>query len=245
MNRRNRDVKRSVKDGCCFCHSDDEGQVYDVYAGFLVSHTERRAFLSSTTHIRQEYRGMKRIGLRVCPACEKSTRMRRHLPWMIGWGVGAALLGAGAVWWLVAMGAQSWGGLVGFGGFAALCALLSGLEAWELFKPGTSGAVQIAVVGYAGRCHELREAGDRFFGPEEYKVLFKDSEDLPLSAEELVSRAREDDTFGAGDRGDEPEEEPRRRKRKPKEEDTKRCPHCDEAIPVYARACSHCKKILK
>jgi hypothetical protein len=260
MRNRDRDrrgERRSRRGGCYFCSGGEGDRRYDFYAGFVVAEKETRALFSNTVRFRGEYRDMKRLSVGVCDACEARIRRRRHLPWVIGYGVVFVVCGIGAAWVHLSQGAAAWGGTAAFGFFAGLGALMAALEAWGLVSPGTSGEVTTEILRQVKHDRSFRDQGDRFFGPEEYRVLFGEDQDVPTSAAEIIARGDPDRSERRRREERDPEDdltvdeliargEPeRRRKPRPRrEEETKSCPHCGGEIPAYAEACRHCKKIL-
>jgi hypothetical protein len=216
--------------GCYFCGQQAPGDIYEFYAGFCVDYQRKRAFLSNTVHIKATYRDLKRYGVSVCDGCAAMARGKRHLPGLIGWGLAALGCGVGAaVVAITNVAGENAIPLLGiFGLFGGLAALLAGLDAWQLTRSGSSPAVTLKLLEEVKTDAGFREKGATFFGPEEYKVMFKDAPDEPLTAEDILGRA------GSEWRG------PKRKKAK----DTRACPFCGGAIPNYAQACPHCKKIL-
>jgi hypothetical protein len=230
-----RDVSDAGKRGCYFCGGQDPADFCEFYAGFCLFHKKTRAFLSNTVHIRGEYRDLKRYGVPVCDACATRARLWYHLPGILGWGLPA--LGCGLAAAVVAVtnaaGDQTPYLLGVLLLFAVLGGVLSLLGVWQLLRPGSSPAVTLAVLRRVKKDPKFRKKGDSFFGPEEYRVLFKAEDDKSLSAEELLARDR---ARGGGREG-------RRPKRKTAQE-KKACPFCEATIPSYAQACPHCKKVF-
>jgi hypothetical protein len=209
------------------------GAIYDFYAGFCVDYQRSRAFLSNTVHIRAKYRDLGRYHVFVCDGCVSRLRLRKHLPGLIGWGVVSVgcLLGLAVA---LAMGGPK-GLLFVLGLFGFLAGLLSVLGLLQLLQPAARSSVLPGlIVDRVKKDPHMLSKGDTFFSPEEYKVLFKKEEEAPLTAEELLARDR-------ATRGRDPE---RRKPRKEKAQEMRQCPHCGGAIPSYAQACLHCKKIL-
>src|SRR5262245_43424005 len=232
-----RDDEDAGDDGpdCYFCGQPSPGDFFDFYAGFCVDYQRTRAFLSNTVRIRATYRDLGRYSVLVCDDCAARTRLKRNLPGLLGWGLAALGCGIGA---LVAFITNAAGdqniylqGVCGL--FGGLAGLLAALEGSHLVVPGTSPAVTMTVLEWVKKDPVWMKKGDSFFGPEEYRHLFKDSGETPMSADEILARDR------TGSRG------PKKRKPKPrKAQDTQPCPFCGVAIPSYAQACPHCKKIL-
>jgi hypothetical protein len=222
--------------GCLFCRRGaGGGEHYPFHAGFCVDYKETRAFLSDTTHVRAKYRDLKRYSLRVCDACAGELRRRHHLPGLIRWGAAfvGCVVGAVVVVVLNVAGDQMVYVLGILGLFGVLTGIVAGIELLHLAAPSSSPAVSVAVLERVKKDPEFRNLGDSFFGPEEYRILFKDAREVPLTADEILARERAE---GGG---------PKRKKAKARDAaDVQTCPHCRRAIPGYARACPHCKKVL-
>ena len=211
------------------------GEVFEFYGGFCVDYQRRQAFLSNTVHIRAKYRDMGRYHVFVCDDCVARVRRRKHLPGLIGFG----LAGAGCLIGLaVALAKGAPKGLdFTLGLFGFLCGLLAVLELLQLLQPAArSSTLPGLLVDRVKKDPHMLSKGDSFFTDAEYKVMFKDAPDVPLTAEELLARDR-------ATRGSDPER-PRPKKAKEKAPEMRKCPHCGGAIPSYAQACLHCKKIL-
>src|SRR5262249_32087692 len=164
---------------CYFCRGQAPGEIYDFYAGFCIDYQRKRAFLSNTVHIRATYRDLKRYGVHVCDNCAAQKRLKRHLPTLIGWGLVAVGCAGGAVYAAVTQvaGDQTIYLLGVFGLFGGLGGLLAVLAGWELFSTHSSPAVTIALLEELKHDPRWVKKGDSFFGPEEYKVLFKQTAD--------------------------------------------------------------------
>jgi hypothetical protein len=217
---------------CYFCGEESRGDIHDFYAGFCVDYQRNRAFLSNTVHIKATYRDLSRYGVLICENCAAQARQKRHLPGLIGWGLGAVACAIGAaIVFITHVGGDSTIHILAiFGLFGGLSGLLAALEALALFRPATSPAVTLKLLDEVKIDPALRDKGDSFFGPEEYKVMFKDAPaELPLA--EVLSPGRR--------RGGK-----RRKSKHTKPQETKACPNCASTIPIYAQACPHCKKIL-
>src|SRR5262245_24655996 len=159
---------------CYFCKQAAPGDDYEFYAGFCLYQKETRAFLSDTTHVRAEYRDVKRYSVPVCDGCATRTRLWYHLPWVVLWGsmfVVAALVAAAA-------GLTNFAGdgttalLATCGLFAVLGGILALISGWQLLRPDSSPAVTLAVLDRVKKDPKFKKKGDSFFGPEEYRVLF-------------------------------------------------------------------------
>src|SRR5690242_7369326 len=92
--------RRRDADGprCELCRKDRPGQVYHYYAGQHLETQRRRAFLSSTTHVRSTYQGIHRYAAFVCDACCEGLARRRYGPGAAGWSLAALACGGGAAY---------------------------------------------------------------------------------------------------------------------------------------------------
>jgi hypothetical protein len=220
---------------CYLCKgATPAGDVYDFYGGFCVDYQRKQAFLSNTVHIRAKYRDMGRYHVFVCDGCASRLRRRRHLPGVIGWGLVSVgcLIGLAVAWAKRGPTGLLW--VLGlFGGLMGLIALMELLQLLE--RHSKSAILSGLIVERVKKDPHMLAKGDSFFTPLEYKILFKDAPEAPLTAEEILARDR-------ATRGSDPERRPKPRQEKA--EEMRKCPHCGGAIPTYAQACLHCKKIL-
>lgn len=222
--------QRDVEGACCeFCRQDRPGQVYHYFAGQHL-HTEKRSFLSSTREIKSIYQGIQKYGVFVCNACTANMRKRRYLKGGIGWTLTSLACAGGAAYVYVteAGGDQMWAVLGALALFVGLTAALGVVELLGAF--GLSSNIDDIIVNRLKTDpRRVADQGDSFFTEAEYRVLFQDGQEPAeaLTAEQLLA-------LDAG----------RSKRKPPKEEELKECPHCAGKIPTYAQACRHCKKIL-
>jgi len=175
---------------CYLCKSRSPGDLCQFWAGFCVSYEKQD--LVDEVHIRAEYRDLKRYSVTVCDECAAKIRRKKHLLGAIAWGVGFVACAVGV---LVANAKQIAGddtvyavSVLWF--FTALCALLALLEVWQMQRGQWSPEVTRTVLKEVKRDLKYKKRGDTFFTPEEYHAMFPDSEDEPLTAEEILARDR-------------------------------------------------------
>lgn len=175
---------------CYLCKQRTPGELCHFWAGFCEQYD--RTDLVTEIEIRYKFRDMHRYSVTVCDDCAARIRFKKHLPAAIAWGIGAVGCAVGII---VASAMRVGGdGLVSMYAvlwfFTALCAMMALLSVWEMKRGVWSPEVTRDVLKKVKRDPKYKKRGDTFFTPEEYRFHYPESEDEPLTAEEILARDR-------------------------------------------------------